>query len=201
VENSNEGLIGYSSKINGTTFTDRQKKESRNLLISAFAAPFIFIAAFQIAAFFYTQYTRLTWLLIGAIIGVIVTIALLIQSAKRKHVANFEGELAKKQVRRKTRRDPATDTSETYYVHSLIFSGVDGKTHKYSEKYSAKKSPENSWSWYLQIGDKVRYHAKQDYFEKYDKSQDRIIPCAECHSFYDVELDNCPHCGAVSIKP
>jgi len=203
MDHPNEGsqLIGYSSRINETRFSDRQKKESRNLLISAFAAPFILIAAFQIAAFFYTQYSRLAWLVIGVIIGIITMIVLLIQLVKRKRVASFEGELVKKQVRRKTRKDLASDTLETYYVHSLIFSGADGKTHKHSANYPVKEPPENSWAWYLQIGDKVRYHANQDYFEKYDKSQDRIIPCAECHRFFDVALDNCPNCGTVSIKP
>ena len=203
MDNSNEkaSLIGYSSKINDIKFTNKQERDSRSLIISAFAAPLILIAAFQIAAFFYTEFSRLAWLIIGVIIGIVVMIVLLVQSVKRKRTPDFEGELVKKRVQRKSSGDPSTGMSETYYFHSLIFRGTDGKTHKYSKKYAAKKPPANSWAEYLQTGDKVRYHAKQDYFEKYDKSRDSLLPCAECHNFFAITLDNCPHCGTVAIKP
>ena len=194
-------LIGYSSRIDDIRFTNRQERDSKNLLISAFTAPLILIIACQIAAFFYTEVSRLAWLTIGVIMGLIVMLVLLMQLMKNKRITDFEGELVKTRVRRKSRGNADCGTYEVYYVHSLLFRGSDGKTHKYSKEYAFKKTPENSWFWYLQIGDKVRYHVKQNYFEKYDKSQDSLLPCAECHGFFDITLDHCPECGAVSIKP
>ena len=194
-------LVGYSSKINEAELTNKQKQESRNLVIAALVAPLIIVAAFQIAAFFYTEFSRLAWLILGIVLGIIIMIALLVQSTKRKHVTNFEGELVKKQVRKKSSGDPQTGMIETYYLHSLIFRDTKGKTQKYSERCATKEPTENAWSRYLQIGDKVRYHAQQDFFEKYDKSNDALLPCVECRTLFDIALNNCPQCNTTAIKP
>ena len=198
--NETSRLIGYSTRINDARFADKREKQGRTLLIAASASPLIFIAACQIAAFFYTEYSRTTWLIFRVIIGIFVMTILLIQYAKRKRDPDFEGELVKKRVRRKS-RNQGFDIWETYYLHTLFFRGDDGKRHRYSEEYAKKTPPANFWSGYLNIGDRARYHTKQDYFEKYDKSRDKAIPCAGCRSFFDITLDNCPHCGAPAIKP
>ncbi|MCL1798220.1 MAG: hypothetical protein FWG23_00530 [Eggerthellaceae bacterium] len=195
------GLVGYAPRIDDTGLTDKQGNESRTLLIAAFVSLPILVAAFQVAAFFYTQYSRLLWLVIGIVLGIVFMIALLVQSAKRRQAVDFEGELVKKDVRKKSSGDPENGMVETYYLHSLVFSGTDGKTHKHSERQGAKEPAGNSWPGYLQVGDRVRYHAKLDYFEKYDKSRDSLLPCVECRSFFDIALDSCPHCNTAAVRP
>jgi len=54
---------------------------------------------------------------------------------------------------------------------------------------------------YLNVGDRVRYHGKLDYYEKYDKSHDAEVPCADCGRYVDIRLENCPVCKAPIIKP
>jgi hypothetical protein len=54
---------------------------------------------------------------------------------------------------------------------------------------------------YLNIGDKVRYHGTLDYYEKYDKSRDTKVPCANCRQYVNIRLDNCPNCQVPVIKP
>ena len=155
----------------------------------------------QVVAFFLTDFSRLSLFILSILVGLLGMIITFVQYAKKKNQKDFEGELIKTTVKTKSRGDASQGNNEKYYLHTLHFKDSQGKFHNYSIESRSKETTPNTWMGYLKVGDRVRFHAKQDYFEKYDKSNDIHIPCAKCQKYFETLKDNCPHCGAVTIKP
>lgn len=81
----------------------------------------------------------------------------------------------------------------TYY--NVYFRDTKGKEHKLVQSGSG------SWYEYLNVGDRVRYHGNNtNYYEKYDKSQSELIPCAGCGRSCDARAAYCSNCGTILFK-
>ena len=193
-------LVGFSSRIHDLSFIKlKRARVLKGLIIWLIALPVV-ILVFQIIPFFVDGLTRPSALVISCLVIVLGLLCALISSAKRALARTWEGTVVDKKITKRTVSDQDGNRS-TYYYHTILFELVSGRRKKMRKRrYSAAP---NAWDMmvYLNEGDKVRYHGKLDYYEKYDKSHDVEIPCAKCHKFVDIHLDDCPHCHVPVIKP
>jgi len=200
-------LIGYKnlSEIQRGEFEENTKQKRRKILFWIMLLfPVLMVAAFQIAVFFTDKLGgRLGALIIAAVFTVIFEVWAVIKAIKERLQKDFEGEVIKKKTKR-------INSGSTYnkvgfldvsYRNTVVFKTNQGKRIKKRWEPGEKDPPPHTWYGYLNIGDKVRFHAKMDYYEKYDKSGDSEIPCAKCGKFVDITPDVCSDCGAPLIKP
>lgn len=88
-----------------------------------------------------------------------------------------------------------TRYKETINIYTVYFRTNEGKKKKDSRQEDSR------WYDYLQEGDRVKYHGNLlNYYEKYDKSSDNVLPCASCGSLRDIREDYCGRCGAIMLK-
>ena len=196
-------LIGYKelSEIQRVELEGNTKQKKRKtMLLTMLITPIILIAAFQIVAFFTDNLGgHLGALTIGIVLSIIFEIAFAVKILKQFLQKDFEGEVVKKNIKRKT--TGSQDDVAVYYRQSVVFRTDKGKKIKKHWRSDYKEPSPHTWYGYLNNGDKVRFHAKMDYYEKYDKSGDSKIPCAKCGQHVDIKPDTCLKCGALLIKP
>jgi hypothetical protein len=198
-------LIGYKN------LSERQReefeksagrKQQKNLFLTMMLLPVILIAAFQIAVFFTDNLGgRVGALIIAVVLSIILEIWFIVKAIRQRLQNDFEGEVIVKKIKRISDGDPNNGVTTIRYRHIMEFKTNIGKIiKKHWDQGFANASPQ-TWYGYLNVGDKVRFHAKMDYYEKYDKSGDSEIPCAKCRRFVDIGPGTCSECGAELIKP
>jgi hypothetical protein len=197
------GLIGYKnlSEMQREEFEENTKRKHRkNLFLTMLLIPVILIAAFQIAVFFTNNLGgHVGALIIGVVLSIIFEIWFAVKAVKQHLQKDFEGEVINKKTKRVTSGNPENATVS--YRNIVVFRTNEGKKIKKQWELGTTNPSPHNWYNYLNIGDKVRFHAKMDYYEKYDKSGDREIPCAKCGKFVDIVPYTCSECGAALIKP
>lgn len=200
----NPNLIGFSQKIHDPIFEQRQKDlTNRSIKHGLFFFPIVMLA-FQIPPFFSDDFTRPIALIVGCIVGGFGLVMTLFGSAKRAVAKTWDGVVVDKKI---TRHRNNEDERERYgagfyhYHHKIIFKTTEGKRRQIEREFDYDDADAWDMMIYLNIGDKVRYHGRLNYFEKYDKSRDAQVPCAHCKEYADIRLDNCPKCKAPIIKP
>ena len=193
-------LVGFSQRIHDPVFEKLRKSRFRKSLIICLISLPVIILLFQIVPFFVDSFTRTTALIVGCIVGGFGLIWTLAGGAKRAAAGTWDGEVIDKKinVRHDTDQNGNTDTS---YYHAIIFRLASGGRKKMQRKLRTGSFSAWDMMVYLNIGDRVRYHGKLDYYEKYDKSRDAEVPCANCHIFIDIRFDTCPNCHVPVIKP
>ena len=81
----------------------------------------------------------------------------------------------------------------TFYV--LTFRDTHGREHRLVERDEPHRFD------FFEVGEKVRYHGKYtNYYEKYDKSELKYIPCAGCGARIDPRVSYCTRCGCIALK-
>ena len=193
-------LVGFSQRIHDPVFEQMRKANFRkNLKIGLIAFPVV-ILLFQIAPFFSDDFTRPIALAVGCIVGGFGLVATLIGGAKRASAKTWDGEVIDKKINERHTNDNNGNT-DTHYIHTIVFNLAGGGKKKMKRRL--RTGALDAWDMmvYLNIGDRVRYHGKLDYFEKYDKSRDAEVPCANCRKYVNIRLDHCPNCRVPVIKP
>jgi hypothetical protein len=193
-------LVGFSQRINDPAFEKLQKTGIRKNLIIGLITSVVLFLLVQIFPFFMANFTHLTALIVGCILGGIGLISTLISSAKRASAKPWDGEVVDKAITKHGSRDQE-GYSVTHFAHTITFKLADGGRKKMKKRLDTDKLGAWDMMTYLNIGDRVRYHGTLDYFEKYDKSRDTEVPCAGCRRNIDIRLDNCPNCQVPVIKP
>ena len=195
VEQLGAGGVGWSSHAEDPCFRQQNKKNVKGMIVIM-----MIVSLFIFAAIYFSGDMEFSEVL--PIFGIVMAIEwafwllwLILQYGKRK---DWEGVVEGKEhtTRQYTRKDNnghrETYTSEVYTV---LFRTNDGKRKKLI------RTDLRSWYDYLHEGDPVRYHGKyMDYYEKYDKSRDRFIPCASCGSLRDARETYCGRCGCILLK-
>ena len=193
-------LVGFSQRIHDPVFEKLQKEGfRRNVKIGLIALPVI-ILLFQLGPLFSRDFTRPIALGVGCFVGGFGLVGTLISGALRSSAGTWDGEVIDKKIIEHTTRDQ-DDIARTHYMHTIVFSLAGGGRKKMKRKLNTGSLKAWDMMVYLNVGDKVRYHGKLEFFEKYDKSRDAEVPCANCHKFVDIRLDSCPHCHVPIIKP
>ena len=124
---------------------------------------------------------------VSAIFFVFNVVYFLINKTKRQ----YDGVVVKKYTERK-HRGGGNDGYMTYQVVELRTDS--GRKKKISGTV-------NPWNDYLHEGDKVRYYPQfNNYYEKYDKSNDSYVYCPVCMSKNSLNDDICKRCKVPVIK-
>ena len=195
-------LVGFSNRINDPIFEANKKASFRKNLKHGLLFFPILLLLFQIVPFFSEDFTSQRAFVVGCIVGGFGLIWTLAGGARRASAKTWDGDVIDKKItERRNRNDAAATGYDLDYYHTIVFRLTSGGKKKMQRKLRTNEM--NAWDMmiYLNIGDRVRYHGKLDYYEKYDKSRDAEVPCANCHKYVDIQLEHCPVCQAPIIKP
>lgn len=119
--------------------------------------------------------------------GMFLTIALF-QIIGRKRSKTWDGTVVDKQVKKKRRKRRSGEDNisyEDYLEYTVFIRANGGKTHR------IVADDDDTLYNYYRIGDRVRHHAGLNTFEKYDKTDDKFIPCNACATLCDIGDDVC----------
>ncbi len=134
----------------------------------------------------------------GGVLAIVWTIDLVWYYFNNKSRKDWEGIVDSKEFEEYTRKvKDDKGTHVEYHTRFIVnFRKDDGSIEKLTEIDSP------SWYNYLNEGSRVRYHGQKgmNYYEKYDKSHDEIIPCAGCGSGRDARENFCGRCGCIILK-
>ena len=190
------GGVGWSDRADDATFRKNNKKNLKASLIGMVVVSLII----ALALIFSGQVDladgggRLLAVIMAALWGFWL-IWLILHFRKKK---DWEGVVESRDSRTQesVRRDSdGRRYTETRTIFTTRFRDSGGKKHVLTE------SDRSSWYDYLAEGDRVRYHGNHmNYYEKYDKSRDSVLPCASCGLLRDPRETYCGKCGAILLK-
>ena len=196
----NPGFVGFSQKIHDPVFEQLHKAGFRKSIRNGLIWLPVVVLLFQIAPFFSADFTRPIALGVGCIVGGFGLVATLVGGAMRAGAKTWDGDVIDKKIT--VHQDDRDDgRRDTYYYHTIIFRLVGGGKKKKRKRLRTGSLGAWDMMTYLEIGDRVRYHGKLDYYEKYDKSRDAEVPCPNCLQYVDIRLESCPKCSVPVIKP
>ena len=190
-------LVGFSNRINSPEFQAAEAKINRTSGPFKWILTFAPLVIFPIIGLVSDDFEFSLALTVGAVVTVVMLIFNLTSTAKKKKKP-WDGVVVDKTVEHKHYREDNRDINKTYYrVFFRTDSGQSKKSEEIIDSPFDRGAPVYS---YLSIGDRVRFHPKFDYYEKYDKSRDSAIPCALCHTMNSIENERCAKCGAPLLK-
>ena len=189
------GGVGWSDRADDPCFARRRR---RTTLLLALWVP---VVCLGIGAFLLAKGEISAdgeglkiWLGVSAVVCAIDGLWLLINAMPRK---GWEGTVEDKLIKtyEKRSRDRETGEEEVSYstYYQVLFRDTGGRERK------AVQSVRSLYD-YLEAGDRVRYHGRLNYYEKYDKSREDFIPCASCGHREDARASRCGRCGCVLLK-
>lgn len=187
------GYIGFSSKIGDPAFASYKRKSVAWSFIFSGILAIIAIIGFPIYG---NSSGEIDWpdsLFYGIGIGGMFLMIALLQTMKKGLDKTWDGVVEHKDCYNQKERNR---NGQTHYhtIHILKIRKDSGgtKKHKWRDIPGVYD--------YYQVGDKVRHHKGFNYYEKYDKSNDKQIICAACMSFIDKQKDICPRCKCPLLK-
>lgn len=184
------GLSGWSPHYQDPEIIAAAKKKNKTAIGYAWALVLVFPLGFLIAALFIKTMPLAGGLIIGTILGIIMlVINRFYVKAQRNQI--WEGVVIEK-YERENPEDDDSDNDDIDYV--LVVEKTDG--HRHFMIYHNRREMYD----YFQIGDRVRYHAALSTYEKYDKSNDRIIYCNVCSAENPISNDRCVRCNNLLFK-
>lgn len=191
---NNSSLIGYSPKINHSSF-DKYKKDSKSYsFIFASILAVIAIVAFPIYG---KSSGDIEWpfsLYYGMGIGGMFLLIALFQTISRSTDITWDGVIVDKKHYEKTKRDRYSDSYSKHIEFEYSVRRENGKIYKHSTE------DDDTVYNYYNIGDKVRHHKGFGGYEKYDKSKDEILFCTACGTLNEITKDVCFRCKCPLLK-
>lgn len=183
------GLIEFSPKINDPAFARYVKHTNLWSAIFAGVLAVVAVIGFTVYGEIGSEMENPEAMFIGFVIGGMFLSIALLQILGRKRSKTWDGTVVDKEInygRDKNGRD--------YTEYVVVVEDERGK------KYCSIVKNDDTRYNYFQIGDRVRHHAGLGTYEKYDKSQDRVIFCNACGDIWDIEEDVCSRCKCPLLK-
>ena len=185
--------IGYSKVVSSPEFIAKLRQHNfKNLLmgLTLIIAPMFFLIIYS---FLTKRITPSDAFKFGLGIGVVISFFESVIFLYRTFGKPWEGMVMSKRFETRTRQKGKYHT-ETYVAYVLTLTTDTGKT---------KDIVENDHSGYyyehFNVEDRVKYHPSFDYYEKFDKTNDREVLCPFCSKVVSIEKNRCS-CGAPVIK-
>ncbi|MEA5060598.1 MAG: hypothetical protein EOM66_05225 [Clostridia bacterium] len=192
------GLVGYSNKINDPAFAKYIKSSNRYAAIFSMILAAAALIGFYIAGEMGAEgMENPQSLYIGMGIGGMFLLLALFQILCRKGSHTWDGYVADKIVKRKSRRRHMSgddDSFEDYTEYAVIIRDEKGKAHRL-----VAEDDDTVFNYY-RLGDRVRRHAGLNSYEKYDKSRDRILFCNACGTLCQIGDETCFRCKCPLLK-
>lgn len=192
------GLIGFSSKINDPAFAQYLKNSNRWALIFSSVLALIAIIGFFIYGETSSEMDNPQALFIGLGIGGMFFIIALFQNINRARGTTWDGTVVDKKIEHGQRKNH-TGNNE-YYLEDYTEYVVHIRSDAGGKIYKLQDEEDDTRYNYYQIGDRVRHHKGLNSYEKYDKSKDTIIFCNACGSLNDINDDYCFRCNCPLLK-
>ncbi|WP_372775379.1 hypothetical protein [Mangrovibacterium sp.] len=186
--------MAYSNKIHDQSFdrylTSSKKWKFQFSLIIAVIA----VGGFFLYGALSDEMDNPEALQIGLVIG-LMFIAIGFFSGKSKSATrDWDGVVVDKKIKKTYKDIGELGSKAERYVFTVFIKCENRKVHEiWSENDDTVYN-------YYKIGDKVRYHAKLNSYEKFDKSGDTIIFCNACAFLHEIDEEVCRNCGCPLLK-
>ncbi len=192
--NSNNGLLGFSQKINDPAFIKYVKNTNRWSGYFSLGLAFFAVLGFYIYGQTSTEMENPEALYIGLGIGSMFIIIALFQIVGRNRSTTWDGTVVDKKIKKKRRNDKYDDSWKDYLEYQVILKADNGKNHDITAE------DDDTVYNYYKIGDRIRHHKGLNSYEKQDKTGDTIIFCNACASLNDINDDFCFRCKCPLLK-
>ncbi len=206
------GGIGWSS-VTGEESCFVSHKKSNNIKAFILLIVIALVCFIGFAAYGSVKGDASGGLMRGVFVAVVITVfnilIFLFRGIKRSPSNDWEGTVMGKTVEEKSDSrydsDGYQQTDEST-VFNIMFCTADGRQKQLRKFVSGHiKNNPNAWNYpweykYYQQGEQVRYHARLDYYEKYDKTRESFVPCASCKNLEDARSIFCSSCGCLLFK-
>ncbi len=194
MEYNNNGLLGFSQKINDPAFSKYVKDTNRWSGYFSLGLAFFAVLGFYIYGQTSTEMENPEALYIGLGIGSMFVIIALFQIVGRNKSTTWDGTVVDKKIKKKRRKDKYDDSWKDYLEYQVILKDDNGKKHDITAE------DDDTIYNYYKIGDRIRHHKGLKSYEKQDKSGDTIIFCNACASLNDINEDFCFRCKCPLLK-
>ncbi|MBR6399841.1 MAG: hypothetical protein IKS17_01275 [Firmicutes bacterium] len=187
--NGNDNLyVGFSDKIYDPAVQAALKKNKR---AAAIFFILLILAPIVICIILSVKNDDNSLVAVGFGISAVFLVINIISFISQKTKRQWDGVVVNKYTEVK-RRDPNSDSTQTYRTVELRTDS--GKKKKISASI-------NPYYEYLNVGDRVRYYPQfNNYYEKYDKTNDTYVICPVCGIKNDITQDTCKRCKVPIIK-
>ena len=194
MEYTNNGLLGFSQKINNPAFSKYVKDTNRWSGYFSLGLAFFAVLGFYIYGETSTEMENPEALYIGLGIGSMFIIIALFRIVGRNKSTTWDGTVVDKKIKKKRRQDKYDDSWKDYLEYQVILKADNGKKHDITAE------DDDTVYNYYKIGDRIRHHKGLNSYEKQDKSGDTIIFCNACASLNDINEDFCFRCKCPLLK-
>ena len=192
------GGVGWSSQAEHSSFAAWRKRNRRTfqiwmILLSLVIGVILFVVPGEL------EFDAEGLKIYAGVLAIVWAIDLLWYYFNNKTRKDWEGVVERKLTEEYTRtvKDEEHGKHKERHTRFIVqFRKADGGEEKLTE------TDKPQWYDYLDEGDRVRYHGHRgmNYYEKYDKSEDEVIPCAGCGSVRDARENFCGRCGCIILK-
>lgn len=194
------GRIGYSERIHDPAFARYLKNTNRWSAVFSMILAVAAVVGFTIYGETSREMENPQALFIGLGIGGMFLLIALYSIIARKRSKTWDGVVADKTVKQKSRKQSTGSGDNDYYVRNyteyavIVQEDGTGKTHRLTAEDDDTRYN------YFQVGDRVRHHGGLNSYEKYDKSRDSIIFCNACATLCDIGDEVCWRCSCPLLK-
>lgn len=189
-----QNLIGFSDMYRDPSILEAARKNKKSSIGCMWILVIVPLAGFFLAGLLVDELEMNEALIIGGGISFVMLLINLIGFARSKRPM-WEGQVVDKSVKKKQKNSNSDNEYETYTAYTTIIRTSSGKDKKITEIDSQRDMFD-----YLNVGDRVRYHPAFDTFEKYDKSNDKIIYCNVCKMMNPIKNVKCKKCDNYLFK-
>lgn len=189
------GGVGFSSRINEPGFVGYRGHSSRwpaaFSLVLAAAATVGFALAGSLPG---SRLQNPQALYLGLFVAGMLVIVGLAQIRSGNRRQTWDGTIVDKRVEFRRQVDHQTQRETSLCIYTVGVISDSGQLHTMRFKNDAARYG------YFALGDRVRYHGGLGSYERYDKSQDRIIFCNVCGARELISQDFCSRCRYPLLK-
>ncbi len=182
--------IGFSNAVNDYRFKSKlsaQKRASFIFSIILIALPFIGFVIYSLTS----KMKMSEAMAIGGGVSGLFALFCIFSYLKQCFSSSWEGVVISKEVVKRRKRKHDYHTHNVYIVNIQIDAG--------KIRQIENPSSDSYYYSYLNAGDRVKYHHKLEYYEKYDKSHDTHLLCPFCGNLNPITDELCK-CGSPIIK-
>ncbi len=182
---------GYSTVVDSPKFIKKVREHFITFFITILllsALPFIVGYIF-----YYLEYTKINTVMYCSSISFLIYFIIILLWLNGRFDKPWEGVVTKKdyEIRETTHKG----RTRNYTVYVLYVKTNSGNIETIEEAYN-----EGYYYKHFKVGDRIKYHPKFQYYEKYDKTKDKEVLCPFCSSINRIYKDNCIKCGIPLIK-
>ncbi len=185
--------VGYSNVINTPEFIKKHREYNLKILLMGLAficSPSVFIFIYgKISGDITTNEAIKFGLIFSGLFALILSLFYLGRVLGKP----WEGVIISKGVETR-RRKRGKYSYEDYEVYVITISTDSGDT-----KYIEERDHSGYYYQHFNVQERIKYHPSIGYYEKYDKTHEKVLLCPFCSNLVSIDKDKC-RCGAPLIK-